>query len=103
MKAAGRHQAAQLARMELQRRLVFFPTTAGTDQSNGRLVAVFSLATDITDRLVEQHRHPSRLLDAGLALHADALMWQYLASQFGNDDTIDAYPAACDPFIGFAP
>ena len=50
-----------------------------------RLVAVLGLAADPADRLVQQHRHALRLLEARLRVDRDVLAGQHARAEFGDD------------------
>jgi hypothetical protein len=99
---AGRHQRAQLGRVEDFRRRVVGPAVFRLDQHHGRLVAVLGLAADIAHGFVDQYRHALGLLGGGLAFHGDFLARVDLGAQFGDDLAIDPYPAARYPLVGFA-
>jgi hypothetical protein len=58
--------------MELDRGRIRGPAILGADQHDGGFVAVFSLARDVTDRLVEQDGDLSALVLARRPIDFDA-------------------------------
>ncbi len=88
-------------RVESGSRVVVAPRFCGRHQHARRFVAVFGLAADVADRLVEQDRHPLRLLGACPRVDVDArsgpTRWPSTASF-----AVHTHPAGGDPVVGFA-
>src|SRR3546814_5481999 len=70
---SGRSQAAQMARLETQRRLVGLVVRSGANQRHGRPIALLGLARYITHRLVQQYRHTRGLTLLRLLVQSDFL------------------------------
>jgi hypothetical protein len=101
VQSPGRRQAAQVIAVEALPRRVAHPLVFRKEQHAGGLVSVFGLTADIADRLVHQHRHPLRLLDARFLVHFHLLVRQHALAQNGGF-AVDRHPAAHDPVVGFA-
>ena len=88
--------------LQAQAARILAPLGGGFHQHQRGFVAVFRLAADVADRLVQQHGDALRLLRARLLVDADLLARQHARAEFGDDLAVDTHPAACDPLVGLA-
>ncbi len=91
-----------MAGVVLQAGGVVLPVRGALDQHRGGLVAVFGLAGDIADGLVQQDGDLLGLLLAGGGVHLDTGLGAHALAQHGQL-AVHAHPAGGDPFIGLAP
>ena len=73
----------------------------GVHQHHRRLVAVFGLAADVADRLVQQDRHLALLLAVRFGVDVDARVGPDLQAHHG-ELAVHAHPALGDPVVGLA-
>ena len=98
----GRSQAAQLAGQKAHSLGVATPVAVVAYQGGGALVAVFGLATDVANGLVQQDGDLLLLLPVGGSVDVDAVRLSYALACAGGQ-LIDENPAAGYPLVGFAP
>ena len=99
---AGRCQAAVLAGVKLVGRGVTGPAAGGCEECDCRLVAVFGLAADQTDGLVDQHRDQTRLRGVRQRVDVEHRVGRRTLAQNGGL-AAHTHPAGGNPVIGLAP
>ena len=97
----GGRQPPQLARQKTHGAFVALPAT-GVAQQRGRAgIAVFGLAADVADRLVQQKRDLLLLLHVGGFVHVDAVCFLHAQAHFSRL-AVHKHPAAADPVVCLA-
>jgi hypothetical protein len=99
IQAAGRCQTAQLFMPPAHAAVAFTPAVLRLHQHHRRLVPVFGLAADVTDRFVNQDSDLLALLMLGLLRHLDAVRRRYGLTHLSRL-AVDAHPAPLNPVIG---